>query len=378
MGVVVKLWTKYKRADGRSYVAVVVNYKSYRRVINSQVYLLPNEWDANRSKIRRVDQFAKTQQMAINKIAEKEEMRVMQAKIDFLSQSQFKALYHIKAVYNIHEAAQDYLRSKTDVKDATKGNYLRLYNVLKNRVPNVELKNFGRKALQYAIEMMLEDGWKPISANVFSTFVLSFVRHAKSQGQNIDETIFNYKKLKVEAKKRKNIQDAVLIDLWRNQLQKPAVRLFFVSLFCQGVDLRDLWYVLYSEGDFVEITRSKTGQKVIIKVLPIVARLLDGLRNKYQKEQFINYNKYRSLYHTVNNELEKSTTQNVTVKLCRHTWATKAISLGVAKSVVAKALAHSQQTITDVYISKQDFQDVFEANNLVVSHFLELFGELNS
>lgn len=157
-------------------------------------------------------------------------------------------------------------------------------------------------------------------------------------------------------------------------IRATPFRDYFVLTFCLiGINAVDLFHcdkTAISNQNRLEYVRAKTYKRYSIKIEPETAEYL----KRYQGDKSLLY--FREYY---NNEdgfqmclykwLKRLMPAIPTFSLywARHTWATIAASLDIPKEVIAHALGHSSNTVTDVYIDF-DERKVDIANRKVLDY----------
>lgn len=207
-------------------------------------------------------------------------------------------------------------------------------------------------------------------------------------------------KIHPEATRKRSLTVEDLRKLFSYPVEEYAVvyrdmfKLIFMFIGINTVDLHALESVT-PEGR-IEYKRAKTGRLYSIKVEPEAMELI----NKYKGEKGLlciadRWSDSRNFRHQCNKALQligakknkggrleggnpkktdktdrpKGIWPELTTYWARHSWATIAYSIGISKDVIAQALGHGGNTVTDIYIDK-DQALVDDANRRVLDWVL--------
>ena len=366
------------RKDGTCYVAIVTNYKSYKRVFNTGVYLKPSDWDEKKAVVRLGVKNGKVYQQHILKCYRDAEDEFLNARMNRMSESKFKNSKPIAKDQMLHEALEVFFANKVDdVKDSTRKAHGVALSVIKKNMRNVPVSDLLQKNIEGFREVLLKKGYGAKSINNHVVYVKGALKLSKKSGVSVSDELFDVPMMKVPVVKREPIDEAQLQKMWKIRMESRSVQLFFLSLFCCGVDFRDLKAVLDAH-DVVMVERQKTKKVVIFQVQPEARSIMQALKDSGFKI-LLGYQEYRNQYNTIIYDAKRVNdlyqTGEYTIKLARHTWVNVAVGLGVLKETVAKALAHTTHTITDVYISHYNFKDVDAANRMVIDHVMKIVSQ---
>ena len=180
---------------------------------------------------------------------------------------------------------------------------------------------------------------------------------------------YPFRKLRIGGERGKNRDvDAVSLNRFAHlELQGTELFVrdtFMLSFYMMGINMADL-ILLETDGNKVEYTRQKTGKPYEFKVQPEAKRLL------YVIDWVKHYRNAHSLTIMMNRNLKKLGAQigypELTTYWARHSWATIASDIDVPKDVIAAALGHIGNTVTDVYINF-DHSKIDKANRAVIDY----------
>lgn len=160
-----------------------------------------------------------------------------------------------------------------------------------------------------------------------------------------------------------------------------------VFLLC-GINIIDLCNLTEIRDGYIEYRRAKTGRLYKIKVEPEAMEIIERYRGKkYLLNILDRYQDYANYRKRLNMNLRSIGTAEIVKdkvgKLrkikrtslfpelssywARHSWATLAAELDIPKETIAKALGHSENSTTDIYI-RFDQKKIDEANRRVIDY----------
>lgn len=168
--------------------------------------------------------------------------------------------------------------------------------------------------------------------------------------------------------------------LTRQQLR--AVDLFFLSFYLCGMNFKDLLHLRPADlvKGRIEYNRFKTGRAYSVKVLPEAKKIIDRHRgekyllNIMDAKEKISPGRVAEATHDIlsqENKLLKTITMihNLPFRFstysARYSWATIASHIGISRDVIAHALGHGIDSMTDLYINF-DLRKVDQANRKVI------------
>lgn len=138
----------------------------------------------------------------------------------------------------------------------------------------------------------------------------------------------------------------------------------FLLSFCMiGINMTDLWHMADVVGAKVQYNRQKTGKFYEFKLQPEAKQLWSVM------EWVKKYRSPHTLVCMINRRLKvigkMAGVQELTTYCARYTWATVAASLDIPKETISASLGHSQNSVTDVYITF-DHSKIDKANRSVL------------
>lgn len=150
---------------------------------------------------------------------------------------------------------------------------------------------------------------------------------------------------------------------------------FKLSFMLIGINVVDLCNLTEIVDGRIEYNRAKTHKPYSVKVEPEALALIEKYKGEKHLLNFTdNYANYRHFYNNLckglNSIKSKSGIKTLTSYWARHTWATIAYNdCGISKDVIAQALGHSNGTVTDICLNKEQ-RLVDEANRKVLDWVL--------
>ena len=164
-------------------------------------------------------------------------------------------------------------------------------------------------------------------------------------------------------------------------LKQFARDIFVLSFLCRGMSFVDIAALKKSDikNGILTYHRSKTGGTISIKIEPAIQKILNRnpSQNKYLlpiiKDENSNFRRqYLSTYHTVNIALKEigknlHISTPLTMYVARHSWASIANASNIPLAVISKGLGHRNQSITEIYLSEIDDNEVDKANKKLIN-----------
>lgn len=215
-----------------------------------------------------------------------------------------------------------------------------------------------------------------------------------------DELITCYPFRKFKIKGRETPKRSLLVEQLRCLRDYPCEEhqtkyrdIFMLGFYLIGINIIDLCHLTHKSivNGRIEYYRAKTGKFYSIKIEPEAAEILE----RYKGENYLlnildHYNNYKDYAKKLNDNVRQvgemrwvekkikgkkrlvkerePILPNITTYWARHTWATIAHKIEVSKDVISMALGHEfGQKITGIYIDL-DMEKVDEANRKVIDY----------
>ena len=192
-----------------------------------------------------------------------------------------------------------------------------------------------------------------------------------------------------ETKKR-----AISIDYLRSikrltnlsQYEDFARDMFMFSFYTRGMSFVDIAHLQKADlsNSIITYRRCKTNQLFNIKCEELTKSIIDKyyeqsknssylfpiLDNKINNEDI--QRRYRSALRCVNSNLKKiackiGLSQNLTMYVARHSWASVASSLDVRISTISQAMGHTSEKTTRIYLASVNTSNVDKANSKILN-----------
>ena len=168
-----------------------------------------------------------------------------------------------------------------------------------------------------------------------------------------------------------------------DQRQAFARDMFMLSFYLRGMSFIDMAYLKHSDLHDGQLAykRRKTGQMLTIRWEKQMQAIVDRYSNSrktttyllpiIKKENGKERNQYRHIQTLVNKQLKEIAQQvNITMPLtmycARHTWATVARDMQVPMSVISRAMGHTNERTTEIYLRSIDVSNVDKANEKIM------------
>jgi integrase len=203
-----------------------------------------------------------------------------------------------------------------------------------------------------------------------------------------------FRKFKIEQEKTKprplDVKELGALLALRDKVtrqQRRTLDIFFLSFYLCGTNLKDLLFMKPENivKGRIEYNRFKTGRGYSIKIFPCAREIIDRYPgNKYllsfmDEKEKISPKRMGEAHHDVLSQVNKllkkiKKDHNLPFHLstydARYSWATIASGIGISRDVIAHALGHGINTMTDLYIDF-DQDKVDQANQKVISYLFQ-------
>lgn len=185
-------------------------------------------------------------------------------------------------------------------------------------------------------------------------------------------------KIKTEKTRKRNFDINTLQRIFNHtcaeEWQQKYLDFFKLSFMLIGINVVDLCRLKKISQGRIEYNRAKTHRPYSINVEKEARAIIDRYAGKENLVNFAeNYENYRHFYNNLCKGLkaikEQLGIEELTTYWARHSWATIAKKLRISKDVIAQALGHGGNTVTDIYI-EEDTQAMDEANRKVLDYVL--------
>lgn len=172
------------------------------------------------------------------------------------------------------------------------------------------------------------------------------------------------------------------LDLAMDKAADYARDMFMLSFYMRGMSFIDLAYLKKEDLSCGMVTyrRRKTGQRLTIKWTDEMQAIID----KYPKNETeylfpiitsaaaTHRYQYRNRHYKVNRHL-KTVARKIglqiplTTYVARHSWASIAMSKGIAVNIISEGLGHDSEQTTRIYLATLNMSAVDDANDIILS-----------
>lgn len=213
-----------------------------------------------------------------------------------------------------------------------------------------------------------EAGMKRNSISTYMTKLRSVMNFALVRGYIEKSPFVGIRSVGMEATKKRSLPlDSLRSVLNTNSYEAKVFKLTFLLI---GINFADLYDCKLSDvvHGRLEYKRKKTGRLYSIKVEKEARALIEELRGGGEYLIRGDGRSKGAAYVYITNRLH-ALTAGLTLYWARHSWATIASELDIPRDVIAHALGHGNNTVTDVYIDF-NIKKVDEANRRVIDWVL--------
>lgn len=309
---------------------------------------------------------------------------------------------------NVYEIKDHILKDLNNSSDSTLfvNNFIDFIN-LKDNDTTKKIYSFTLKRLKDFDSEISTKKFEDITKNYLNRFesYLSLTSKSKN-GRNVHlrniRAIFNYAidnditqfypfrtfKIRPIQTRKRSLSISDLRLLINYPLEPYLVKyrdLFMLDFYLIGINIIDLVHAKCIVNGRLEYTRAKTKRLYSIKIEPEAYSIIEKYKGKeYLLNILDDYKNYHDFLQRFNKNLKrigeveylphgkkviKSIFPDLSSYWARHTWATIAASIDIPKDVIAHALGHGNNTVTDIYIDF-DLKKVDKANRLVIDYVL--------
>lgn len=365
------------------------------KLITTRFRLLPNEWDTKRAYVK-CDTTDPKRQKELQQIKKgvDAELKTLEGLINILSQ---------RSQYSVDDLSEHYASHSLTGSMATFMEYL-IKKMRQNKQSKTAsiyvtvLRSFQkfRRGHDLKIEKIEGDlmvryeaylkgnGICPNTISCYMRVLRAVYNKAVEIGLTTQKYPFKKVYTGIDKTIKRAVDENVIIRLKTlnldNQSELAMAReLFLFSFYARGmsfVDMANLRRSNINNGNLRYI-RSKTGQRLIIKVEPCMELII----NKYVHITIEDYllpiytvqsrNYFRQL-RTYNNRLGRiSALLNLPKRLSsyvsRHSWATLALRKGISVRIISEGMGHENESTTRIYLASLDQSVIDDANAQIIS-----------
>ena len=381
---------------------LAINHKSKTALIPLVTKLEINQWDQKKEKVVKHPEQSKIN-LYISTLRQQVSTAILnlacQENINQLSATDIKQYIDI----TLNPEKKDELENKkrfayrfrkfADSKSpSTKNVYMQTYNRL--------IAYLGEKKLSVLTFEDITKNWLTDFENFLAKTACKNARniHLRNIRAVVNDAIDNeittaYAFRRFKIKPEATVKRSLTVEQLREFFNYPCepylekyVDMFKLIFMLIGINVADLANLKEITNGRIEYRRAKTHRLYSIKVEPEALELIKKLSGKDWlvniRDKYTDHNDYTR---HINRELKKlgkierkglggkkervPLHKEITTYWARHSWATIASSLDIPKDVIAHALGHGNNTVTDIYIDF-DQSKVDEANRKVLDWVL--------
>lgn len=395
--------TNKTKGDGTAPVALRITHKQKTKYIWLKRYINPNNWDANRQKAKGMSKAANELNVLVNKLKSNYQSIVDELEV----KGNTYTLEDIAgAIDNKQNAKQQicfhsYLinfitKNPDNLQYGTLKKYKTLQSHLKNYAPVLNFEDISPEFLR-KFESHLKDKYNLRINSVHS--LMKNIRKLMLREYNlgtISDYPFKKYKLKTETTQRAYLTTDEIKAIEDYQPANPSQHLakdMFVFALYTGLRFSDICFL--TPDNIIQTTNeqgkkvykayfmmSKTGEPISFKLPNKAITILQkynltddskfifpviNLPPDSSNDRLIQKKESRNAY--INKTLKEiavtvGITKNVSFHISRHSFATKALTLGINMEVVSKLLGHADLKTTQIYAkivdkAKDDAMDLF-------------------
>ncbi|WP_106831244.1 site-specific integrase [Parabacteroides pacaensis] len=399
-----------KRKDDKYPLKVSISHKQQSALISLDIFLLPEQWDANKERI-----VGHPNRLFLNNYIGRQKLNIETELLNLKAVGLLDSL----SGKQIKERIQQSLNGETVEATNTPPLFVERCRKFAEEKKNPRTKEGYMYTLNKVIEFCDEPD-KLTFENLSYTWLKDFefylsetsaINSISIHMRNI-RAVFNdalnseiiscypFRKYKIKseatAKRSLSPKDLVLLrDYPCEEHQRQYLDMFMLIFYLIGINVIDLCNLKEICNGRIEYRRAKTKKLYSIKVEPEALKILE----KYKGEKYLlnildRYKNYKDYAHRLNENLQeigevkfvekvikgkkrkikerKPLFPDITTYWARHTWATIAHKIGIPKDTISMALGHEFGCkTTGIYID-YDFEKVEEANRKVIDYINSL------
>lgn len=239
----------------------------------------------------------------------------------------------------------------------------------------VPIRKLSSEQIMRMDEQVRSTGVMENTAMFYMRTLKAIYNHAVKSGFVKDQHPFMYVKSGVAKTKKRAITEKQLRDIYRMELDKPnlvfARDMFILSFLLRGIAPIDMMKIKKSDivnGCVLVYRRSKTGKELKVKIVDDAMSIIKRYEVK-DDDKLLPLGENELKY--INVHLKKigkkaSVMFPLSLYCARHTWATLSRFHNVPISVISSGMGHSDERITQVYLSEIETDVVDKYNKKLI------------
>lgn len=193
----------------------------------------------------------------------------------------------------------------------------------------------------------------------------------------------------VDVTRKRAVPESVIAQLYRLELPDRSplalTRDMFIFSYCaRGMAFVDMAYLTRDNicGDYISYARRKTGQRLSVKIEPLIRRIIDNYTDAASPyifpllttvDTFESYNQYRIALNMYNRLLGRLSAMvdcdcKLTSYTSRHSWATAARRHNVPIAVISQGMGHASEHTTQIYLATLENSVIDNANKDIIGY----------
>lgn len=282
-------------------------------------------------------------------------------------------------IHTVATWAEKVMSTKVGSRKAT---FQTMINHLRSYDPDLDkrdLREVKAEWLEGFLHHLEQIGLSANSRYLFLT-VVKCIFNAALDAEIIDRNPFRKVRLKQTPTRKRSLPPhelrAIFCHPVKKKKEKRVLDLFKLSFLLIDINYQDLFAPTTTmRRGRLEYLRAKTKRAYSVKIVPEALEIIKRYKGESegivstQKSVNVETQRAGKLLKKIGAELGIEDAHLLSTYWARHSWATIASSLDIPRDVIAHALGHGTNTITDIYIDF-DEKKVDEANRKVIDKVL--------
>lgn len=399
MATVKAKFRSLSRTGGIGTLCYQVCHEGRTRIISTQIYLFPDEWDdvnerivMSACNISRLLPYQRklTDDIAIlNRIVDELEQKEKKySSSDVVSRFFPKEKKH----YVLDFMRQLITGLKNEGKFGTARNYEHTANSFSTFLRGRDVP-FSILNAHFIAEYGNWLKTRNVSRNS-SSFYMRILRsvYNKAVGLNMVEQTYPFKNVYtgVDRTRKRAIKEDIIVQMQAMNLDDfPALSLardLFVFSYCtRGMSFIDMVFLKKQDiiGEIISYCRHKTGQRLSVHVEPCIKYIIKRYEAATEKSLYVfpvihatdaisAYKQYQTALGYYNRKLKDlfklmGVNESVSFYAARHTWATAARNHNIPLAVISAGLGHDSERTTQIYLDSMENSLIDQANKNLLS-----------
>ena len=266
----------------------------------------------------------------------------------------------------------------------TARNYLSAYNSFKrfHKDDDLLLDRIDSQMIRSYEAWLKVQGLCRNTSSFYMRILRAVYNRAVERGLVADQHPFRAVYTGVDKTCKRAVGVDVVKTIRRLSFPHPSLRfardMFILSFSLRGISFVDLAKLRKSDirGGYLHYTRSKTRQSLSVKWEPIMQEMVERYQSATADSEYLfpilrsgaaNNKAYHNAQMRIGYHLKRiartiGLTENLTLYVARHSWASIARDSHVPMSVISEALGHDSEQTTQIYLQSIQASEVDKAN----------------